>query len=45
MKPPGTPIVETAVEPAWGAIVVTEVEAKEVHEPSAGPEQPEEDQD
>ena len=46
MKPPSTPAVETGIvdvieEPASGAIVVTEAEAKEVREPSAGPEQPE----
>jgi hypothetical protein len=44
MKPPRTPAVETAIvdateEPALGTIVVTEVEATEVREPSAGPEQ------
>jgi len=49
MKPPSTPAVETAIvdaieEPASGAIVVTEVEATEVREPSADPEQTE-DQD
>jgi hypothetical protein len=46
MKPPSTPAVETAIvdaieEPASGAIVVTEVEATEVREPSADPEQTE----
>jgi hypothetical protein len=45
MKPPSTPAVETGIvdvieEPASGAIVVTEAEATEVREPSAGPEQP-----
>ena len=42
MKPPSTPAVETGIvdvieEPASGAIVVTEAEATEVREPSAGP--------
>jgi hypothetical protein len=50
MKPPSTPAVETGIvdvieEPASGAIVVTEAEATEVREPSAGAEQPEENQD
>jgi hypothetical protein len=45
MKPPSTPAVETGIvdvieEPASGAMVVTEAEATEVREPSAGPEQP-----
>jgi hypothetical protein len=33
-------IVDVIEKPASGAIVVTEAEATEVREPSAGPEQP-----
>lgn len=49
MTPPGSPAVETVIvdvieEPVPGVMVVTEFEATEVREPSAGPEQPEESQ-
>jgi hypothetical protein len=44
-KKPSTPTVVDAIEePASGAMVVTDVEAAEVREPSADPEQPAEDQ-
>ena len=47
MKPPSTPAVETVVvdvieEPVPGVTVVTEFEAIEVREPSAGPDKAEE---
>jgi hypothetical protein len=47
MKPPSTPAVETVVvdvveEPVPGVAVVTEIEATEVREAGAGPEEPEE---
>jgi hypothetical protein len=44
MKPPSTPVVETVVvdaveEPIPGVAVVTEIEATEVREAGAGPEE------
>jgi hypothetical protein len=47
VKPPSTPAVETVVvdvieEPVPGVAVVTEIEATEVREAGAGPEEPEE---
>jgi hypothetical protein len=46
-RPPSTPVVETVVvdvveEPIPGVAVVTEIEATEVREAGAGPEEPEE---
>jgi hypothetical protein len=44
-KKPSTPTVVDAIEePASGATVITDVEAAQVREPSADPEQPAEDQ-
>ena len=47
VKPPTTPAVETVIvdvieEPVPGVAVVTEIEATEVREAGAGPEEPEE---
>jgi hypothetical protein len=43
-KKPSTPTIVNAIEEPGGATVVTDVEAAEVREPSADPEQPAEDQ-